>query len=136
MEGSAVLPPLGCISAGADCPEPCLSDLPSLPMSSRADMFQRKLMLGMLAVTAHVSMVCQPRQRIALHQADILDGAERGKGQPPRGFEPRTDGLRNHCSTAELRRRANAGLFYGSNAGSGSSWRRRSRVPWRRPSVA
>src|SRR5438876_1773009 len=29
-------------------------------------------------------------------------------GKPPRGFEPRTDGLRNHCSTAELRRLASA----------------------------
>src|SRR5438309_3245015 len=29
--------------------------------------------------------------------------------KPPRGFEPRTDGLRNHCSTAELRRLAAPG---------------------------
>src|SRR5712691_1969872 len=29
--------------------------------------------------------------------------------EPPRGFEPRTDGLRNHCSTAELRRLAALG---------------------------
>src|ERR1700716_2413798 len=29
--------------------------------------------------------------------------------EPPRGFEPRTDGLRNHCSTAELRRLAAPG---------------------------
>src|SRR5438309_10853170 len=33
--------------------------------------------------------------------------------KPPRGFEPRTDGLRNHCSTAELRRLASARLLYG-----------------------
>src|SRR5205085_5356132 len=33
--------------------------------------------------------------------------------EPPRGFEPRTDGLRNHCSTAELRRLASARLLYG-----------------------
>jgi hypothetical protein len=38
------------------------------------------------------------------------------KREPPRGFEPRTDGLRNHCSTAELRRLASARLLYGSRS--------------------
>jgi NYN domain-containing protein len=41
------------------------------------------------------------------------------KLEPPRGFEPRTDGLRNHCSTAELRRLASARLLYGSRSAEG-----------------
>src|SRR5256885_394942 len=35
-----------------------------------------------------------------------------GVDKPPRGFEPRTNGLQNHCSTTELRRLASANLVY------------------------
>src|SRR5437899_7400890 len=48
--------------------------------------------------------------------------------EPPRGFEPRTDGLRNHCSTAELRRLASARLLYGPRSERRSLGRNSSRL--------
>jgi hypothetical protein len=35
--------------------------------------------------------------------------------KPARGVEPPTDGLRNHCSTTELRWQYNQGLYHGPN---------------------
>src|SRR5207245_7482451 len=55
------------------------------------------------------------RHRTSEREVGVTIGSSHpGKLEPPRGFEPRTDGLRNHCSTAELRRLASARLFYGS----------------------